>query len=557
LRIYFSATICRTLGSHNPDWFCDIDEVFRVQNSLSAATQPPKKFAEITDDATGIPPADFGSLLMFREGQFCNVGATPLLNSLLTTHSIAGQVGSDGAVVVSRRRQPLGKENSFFNDMVRYWTGLHLAVESRLRSCEIGLIYSGGLHLPTLEVPRPDKSLPDMEILRFIACHDRGVIRYNPNSVDLPFLINQVARAWPRLRIAVIVSHRTDVINLAKTLRVRGIDAFGYDGRDHPFVDARVAVATTGGMAWTPLEPEKWDIVLVLDAAHGISDEKRWHLSHFARARTYGLLSLERHLSPYEDDLVRCLFGFQECTLPQHGLRMRHMEVAWAPLGARRPACRSRGSPRNEVTVKRHRVWKNEPRNRLIARLARSFRAGEDLTPLIANWRDRNWATERPSVFVIAEGLDHALALANKLPGWSILCSGAPNLSGLSDLQIQDITDRTSVIDSVQPFGIVTHGGMQDSQMPWARADVIIRADGGTDMLPLPGNALVESGGSRRPLMLVDIEDRLDVELEHRLRKRFDTYCRAGIFPEGINPASYRVQQFMSRTGNCKKAGRA
>jgi hypothetical protein len=214
---------------------------------------------------------------------------------------------------------------------------------------------------------------------------------------------------------------------------------------------------------------------------------------------------------------------------------------SWCRGSAARPA------HQNDFTLKKFEIWNNDSRNRLVARLARAFIADDQdvLTRSLMRWPARERTGSPANVFVIVENLEHALRLLPKLQSWSILASGLVDLDGLSHAQRDAIANPRSVIDPLVSFGIITHGGMRRHEMPWARADVIIRADGGTDLPGLRVAALVTPTSSVRPLVLVDFDDTHHPELARRAVKRRRAYDNIGWFHPAIEPAGFRIAEFL------------
>lgn len=195
----------------------------------------------------------------------------------------------------------------------------------------------------------------------------------------------------------------------------------------------------------------------------------------------------------------------------------------------------------------------------MIARLARAFLADDHkvLTQSLLRWPARERTGPPTNVFIIVESMEHALKLLPKLTGWSILAGGLADLGGLSDEQTYAISNPRSVIDPLVSYGIVTHCGMRRHEMPWARADVIIRADGGMDLPGLPVAALVEPASSLRPLVIVDFSDSHHPELQRRVTKRWSAYDNTGWFHPAFDAASFRIAEFLrKRSGKRGKAGR-
>jgi len=74
-----------------------------------------------------------------------------------------------------------------------------------------------------------------------------------------------IAKAWPDKNIAFVADTRKMVFDMTNALCKEGIEAFGFTAQKEIMVDTKVAVTTFAGLAFAPVEPQKQDIVVVLD----------------------------------------------------------------------------------------------------------------------------------------------------------------------------------------------------------------------------------------------------------------------------------------------------
>ena len=184
------------------------------------------------------------------------------------------------------------------------------------------------------------------------------------------------------------------------------------------------------GLGADGVDLHRRDIVIVLDAPEALGRYARLALTGAPQARLYGLLDRSRRLAPYDGDRVLALFGLDEVVIPRHGCVERPVEVV---------TVRVTGGPAvapgdDVVALKRRAVWLNPVRNRRLARLAGALAQG-DLgrvaaeSPALAA-RLGDGAESR--VVVLVENVEHALALAERLPGWPIVTGPDVVTVGLS-----------------------------------------------------------------------------------------------------------------------------
>lgn len=394
-----------------------------------------------------------------REGHFFLIDweFEPILRRVLQTRVCGGHQTENGALMVRRRRKPLFEHEEHETAKLKFWCGLLPVVLMALRDAGINVKPFGGRHA-SLPAPVRDDRLQQHQFLEFISRHDRGLVRYNSDSVSPVHLLAQIARAWPDLFVTMITSRIDDAKNIAAQLREVGIDACAITGKNHPIVKPRVMVCTPAGMAYSLTEPEKQDIVFYLDAVAAFGKEPLWCLQFAARARLYGFLGHSRQLSPHDMDMIRSVYGFQEVFVPWHLRESRPIEIAWSVTNGRE-LCHE---VHDTFSLKKHGLWENDRRNRQIAKIARALTSGDRETiaqTLIPSRPAEEWETT-PNTYVIVENIEHAMKLVPKLPGWRVLASGLINPGRLKKTEQAAIWSPFSETGPFGPCGIITQSGL-------------------------------------------------------------------------------------------------
>jgi hypothetical protein len=416
-------------------------------------------------------------------------------------------------------------------------------------------IHRVGRRAALLPPPRTDwpQALgpPEHGLLRAVREQEWGLVRYDPRGLDPARLVAQVALAWPELTVSVAVATREQAWELGRALRAYLPGVSVPAGQNSPATVSRVVVATYKGLghsaqyegpghkvfdiSWT-------DIVIALDALAAVSKVATECLSRAARARLYGLLPMDRRPAPFERDLLTFLFGLHEISLPWPGHRERPVQVVRYPI---------KGGPKlppqlGTVQLKRRGLWQNALRNRKVADLARAFAAGrrDALDALFPGLGAL--LSEAPSrdVLVLVENVEHALALADRLPGWALFTGRHVHQDGLP----AGLVGRLHVpLDTLQdpPRAVVTAAALADQYLD--HVDVLVRADGGLGPPPLDPGALVEPDqGPPRPLLLVDLDDRHHPALRRQSRLRREAYDERGWLAPGADPVEARAERFLA-----------
>lgn len=388
----------------------------------------------------------------------------------------------------------------------------------------------------------------DRAVLEFVHGRERGVVAYGP-GVDPSRLAAQAALAFPAAKFAVVATRVDDARRFHERYR-RAIPGLCWaTAGSCPAAVGRVVVATPYGLAHTPVNLRERDVVVALDAVEALGERPEMALGDAARARLFALRPRDRPVAPRDRDRLVPLFGFDELAVPRHGCVERPVEVAFAPVG---------GGPRlapalDGVELLRRGVWAHPVRNRRVGRLAGALSVGDrgligkEFPTLSGAIHD---LPRFASVVVLAGGLEHALALADGLPGWPLVVGPDAVTAGLPPRRLE-LLGRARWSGPGDPgVAVATAAGLGSVDL--GVVDVVVRADGGVGVPH--GLASVPTAGvdGVRPLLVVDLADRHHPELRRRSRARRDAYAGLGWAVDGVAPPA-AVERFLSsRPGGCR-----
>lgn len=183
------------------------------------------------------------------------------------------------------------------------------------------------------------------------------------------------------------------------------------------------------------------------------------------------------------------------------------------------------------LSAAKRRVWHDHRRNRLIAQAARRL------------------AADGNHVLLVVESLEHAVRVLRELPAWPLLSGTEIHLDGLSASDRTLVTARQIPVSQPpallgSPGTIATLVGL--NSVNWRAVDVVVRADGGRGLLPLPWEANHLPYGTPT-LRLVDFRDRSSAELRRAASARKQAYTRAGWSGHADSEQS-RIQRFLQGT---------
>jgi hypothetical protein len=410
--------------------------------------------------------------------------------------------------------------------------------------------------LPPRAIPAPDVAASrrlgpvDQALLELVHDHDHGLVRFKLGAVRPARLIAQIALAFPGLTIAVAAKRRADVRRLGRLLRKHLPGRVDVVDGPCPMRLRRVVVTTFLGLGEPGIEIEKKDFLIIPDAAEALEANARFSIQHAERARLYGFLKIGRHLAPYDRDYVAALFGVEEIIIPRHGYIGRPVEVvAVKCAGGQRLA-----ADPETVSIKREGLWRDGLRNRRLAVLAHALADGDrqrldaEYPVVAARLAGRGGSLK---IALLVENVEHALAMAERLPGWPIKTGPDVATVGLPGRLVALLAQRRWDGVGTPTRAIVTLAGLAGAALE--RLDVLVRADGGLHVPPaLDGIVIRALTPDRRSLLVVDFDDRRHPRLWEWARRRRAAYMDRGWAVDSVAPAT-RVERFLaSRPGGAR-----
>jgi hypothetical protein len=270
------------------------------------------------------------------------------------------------------------------------------------------------------------------------------------------------------------------------------------------------------------------DVMLLPDAAIATRTNVKTIIQDAGSCRLVGFLNSFQSLTTSEQDHMLEVFGIEPMVVPGHG--MAELAVDVVTLGGR-------GGPRiptgaDVLDVKRRGIWHHPIRTRRIVRLARALQ-GERATlaqayPLVS---DALQSECPPSVLILVESVEHALALGQRLGGWPILCNPDTHVGGMSAAEYQRLDEQAP---NQGPAGMIATLAVT-AMLAMSDYDVVIRADGGSGALDINLDYFLEAPPKvrQRRLLLIDFADHHHPVLRRWSRRRQQSYdergwCRAG-----------------------------
>jgi hypothetical protein len=380
----------------------------------------------------------------------------------------------------------------------------------------------------------------DRLLLEALRARERLLVRYHADRATPETVCHEIIEAWPKARVFVIVATEQHALRLYKSVggRSAGVAMATSKYPFQPDGNLRVIVGTLGSLGLTPLD--RADFVLFPAARVALHSRNEWVLDLARHARFIGFLNQDDELSPYERDMLRGIFGFEEWSLPGHGLGVPTVHAM---------QLRITGGPRLDghldgLGLKLQGIWLHAVRNRRIAALARGCREnGADLAaqfPAVARAIAR---ISRPRVLVLVECLDHALFLARRLPGWPVLSGRHVDVDGLPREFCRSIVQGLPNGEAPPECAMATMTGA--ARMSLAQYDVVIRADGGQGMPELCLTSTVEALPLSGRLLLVDFRDLHHGTLQRWSRSRREAYAARRWFAPGADPATADMHRFL------------
>ncbi len=479
-----------------------------------------------------LPPFVVDQVTLGRVGQYVHIQPfIPRLDLIFYSayHKPANFVTPPPAVF--RIVDPLIFECKDVHDMP-YWAafaGLDPLLRELFERAGIEVVLKGKRPepLPPPDLERLDGLAPhDAALLEFVRSRERGLIRFPGGGEVCPArLIAQIALAYSELRIAVAATRNADARAVARELAAYGVK------------DARAGRVLTGTYL-DLLEQKKalprLDVYFALNPTELIDSFMNAGVEcvrRLDRARLYGIVPDELRVAPRIRDHLTALFSMEETYVPKHGYHAMPVEAAFVPMyGGSRPP-----DHRDDQIVKQFGVHEHHLRNRRVVRLAQAVADG-DIALLKAQFADvAALGKKRVSgrVGVLVDHVEHGLLLAAKL-GWPLVAGPTVNEQGLSAEQQAILVTGREKKQRTKESVVVTATGMAHA----GRFDLVIRADAGTGLPPIPEAKMRVRNGQDRRLLVIDFLDRHHPVLRKWSRQRQEAYRGAGWGVVGETPPS-------------------
>jgi hypothetical protein len=258
--------------------------------------------------------------------------------------------------------------------------------------------------------PQPDFTRVDKlregqgEAIVQIATADMGIIKA-ATAFGKSFIIRQVCKMYPNTRF-LVTSPRVSVVSMLYQ-RIKedlGEDQVGQVGGGKVQTGRRVTIATTKSMQ--KVNPQEIDI-LFFDEVHNVGDnEVSRTLAYFDSCRMFGFTA-----SPVRGDksemCMEALFGkFLVEFEYEDAVAMGNvvpLDVGMVTVGGHVREYQ------NTTNNKRHSYWRNERRNKVVAKAARRF-------------------DDTEQTLIMVETLEHAMNIYRHLPDYTVVHFGSVKL---------------------------------------------------------------------------------------------------------------------------------
>ncbi|MFL5329221.1 MAG: hypothetical protein ACJ8C4_09915 [Gemmataceae bacterium] len=377
---------------------------------------------------------------------------------------------------------------------------------------------------PSCLGPPRDVQLSDRTLLEFVREHDRGLIWHDPVEVSPADLIREIAIAWPDRSIIATATRKAHMRQLRSQLASLLAEKLEISPWTHPpYFAPRAVVATYAYSTASSADIERRDIYLAMNPTELFAtDQSRRSFLSARQARIYGFLPCGTKLSPALDERLRSLFGHDEICIHRHGFRDRTRTAVFLNVvGGSKPApdCAN-------VQLKREGIWHHALRNRRIVKLVRLLTAN-DMNRVRTEFPDLGsieGSHFQDRIALVVEGIEHALALGRHLPDAGLFCGGAVTEAGLSTADRELLRLMQNRALSWPRLAIATFGGL--AALPFA--GTLIRADGGTDLLPVSPLQVIQPNDSESGVVLIDFDDHHDRRLLAHSHSRKVAYRESG-----------------------------
>ncbi|MCE9605555.1 MAG: hypothetical protein K8U03_11740 [Planctomycetia bacterium] len=388
---------------------------------------------------------------------------------------------------------------------------------------------------------------PYAAIPEFIAANPGGVIGYAAD-VDRAMAISAIAEAFPEARIFIVASSYRQRRQMSQALRALGWDVTELAGRSTTVKLQRLCVGVRGDLGLysaefhpevvrTTVSPagtcaaddvlglEHVNLLLFLDAEHAAGDRSQDVILACRQARLFAFSPSGRWIAPRNADRVVATFGLNRITVLDHERTARPVQTAWIDH-ADAPTLKQ-ASEQHAVTIWRHGMWRNGPRNRRLIGLVRalSSRSGADRRRQLKLPADRPLRT-----VLLMSAPEHEQVLRNERQS-----PPPPPCSwgfGLYPLKIEN--DAECLLLSVDDA----------EKVDFATVDAVVWAGAGDQGFTPTLDQLAATRPDQRPLYLIDVSDKAGDSLARMVRRRDRRYRDLGWHGVGEDPIAAAARRF-------------
>lgn len=376
-------------------------------------------------------------------------------------------------------------------------------------------------HDPRLLERGPENVLD--EGLRFVREKAMGVLR-TPSTRRLMELITQCVTAYPSRRLMVLCASKGAGIALGQSVQLQvptvlrrhfAVLESGCAGLRH----ARYYFGGVQDLHWIEDRLHSIDLMLLRDARFAIHEDVPDFAAEFSRAKIIGVLGCKEVLTPYEDDCIRSVLGFEETTIvePRRAARTVSVRRLRVKGGESLPASVRRGDLLDRGIV-HHRA-----RNRVLCDQATAL-AGTPHLIIAADWR-------------------HAMSLAARLGDWHLVPFGERQSEERTRLYAR--LPRRPRPMLIPRQDIVSLDDV--SRVDLSLYDVVIYGAGTTDVSPHLREQTIPGYWTREQLIWIDLADRHHPLLRHDASRRYRTYLTWGWETRGLTASAERLAAFLER----------
>jgi hypothetical protein len=391
----------------------------------------------------------------------------------------------------------------------------------------------------------------DRELLEAVLRHPVGIVEVGKPS-DKEHAVGLVCRLWPAARVLIAVPARRQMRTLYNQLQPHLGDQLQTPDGWRFGTKHRVLIGTHH--VYDNCIRDDWDVVLFPEPLAAVARGHRAGQREFRERRCYGFMPRGVALDKRMALTIGWCIGPVIYRAPDPlghaaGVRVCWVTPPWWPavrcadaLERKRATIWHNGGRADALERKRATIWHNGGRNDFVAAVARAAGAANaiELDRLGVNGAAvKALQVEQQTplrITILVESTEHGRELLRRLPGWELWSMAPADRNARKQRAMNDIFTRSidwSLDKRIVTFSLASKLASLAAELPWATVpqdldtDVLIRADGGSGTLNLPGFP-PRSPETGRQVLLIDIADDFDADAVDACRQRYREYARRG-----------------------------